>query len=74
MGSTPRCKSPQRGGRGLLAAHSIQNNKLNSQRRAAHLFNVPLTSLQRRLKNVPTIAEFNARKRKLSLPEEQSLV
>jgi hypothetical protein len=74
MDSTPRCKSPQRGGRGLLAVQSLQNNTLTSQRRAARLFNVPLTSLQRRLQNVPTISEFNAQKRKLSLSEEESLV
>jgi hypothetical protein len=74
MDSTPRSESPQRGGRTLLATQSLKNKILQSQRRAAFLYNVPRTSLQRRLQSVPTIQAFNKQKRKLTLLEEESLV
>jgi hypothetical protein len=74
MAQCQRPLSPQRGARTLLAAQSIQNQRISSQRRAASLYNVPRTTLRRRLQRVPTIQAFNQTKRKLSSIEEQSLV
>jgi hypothetical protein len=74
MAPTPRRRSPQIGGRLLLATDSLDNNILSSARRAAFLYDVPRTTLRRRVQRIPTIQAFNAQKRKLSLSEEESLV
>jgi hypothetical protein len=74
MPPRPRHKSPERGGRLLLATQSLDDKILKSQRRAAYLYDVPRSTLQRRLQRARTIQDFNAQKRKLSPSEEESLV
>jgi hypothetical protein len=74
MAPPQRPASPQRGARSLLAAQSIKNQYIKSQRRAAFLYNVPRSTINRRLQHVPTIQAFNQQKRTLSSIEEQSLV
>jgi hypothetical protein len=69
-----RRKSPERSGRLLLATQSLDDKILKSQRRAAYLYDVPRSTLQRRLQRARTIQDFNAQKRKLSPSEEESLV
>ena len=72
---TPRQRplSPQKEGRTLLAAQSLQLNQVKSQRRASQLYRVPRTTLQRRLQGIQPQAVTNAQKRKLYPVEEQSL-
>jgi hypothetical protein len=74
MAPPQRPASPQRGARSLLTAQSIKNQYIKSQRRAAFLYNVPRSTINRRLQHVPTIQAFNQQKRTLSSIEEQSLV
>jgi hypothetical protein len=74
MPPRPRRKSPERSGRLLLATQSLDDKILKSQRRAAYLYDVPRSTLQRRLQRARTIQDFNAQKRKLSPSEEESLV
>ena len=61
-------------GRITLARQSIQNNQISSVRRAAVLYDVPQTSLVRRVNGTVPLTEFNAKKRKLRPSEEQALV
>ena len=61
-------------GRITLARRSIQNNQISSVRRAAVLYDVPQTSLVRRVNGIVPLTEFNAKKRKLQPSEEQALV
>jgi hypothetical protein len=74
MGSTPRRKSPERGGRTLLATQSLKTENIDGQRRAAFLYDVPRTTLRCCTEHVPTIQDFNAGKRKLFLSEGKSLL
>jgi hypothetical protein len=65
---------PQKGARSLLAAQLIMNQYIKSQHRAAFLYNVPRTTINRCLQRIPTIQAFNQQKHKLSSVEEQSLI
>ena len=69
-----RSLSPQRQGRISLASQSIQKQQIKSQRKAARLFNISRSTLYDRLQGSQPQALANAKKRKLSPTEEQSLV
>jgi hypothetical protein len=64
----------QKAGRLDLSIHAIQNSQISSTRKATRLYDIPRTTLRRRLQHVPTLQKFNTQKRKLSPTEEQSLV
>jgi predicted HTH domain antitoxin len=74
MAQQQRAQLPQKEGRLSLSIQAIQKNQILSVRRAAKLYDISRTSLQRRVKGVVPKAQSNARKRKLQLTEEQSLV
>lgn len=61
-------------GRILLAIKAIQNKKISSLARAAKVFDVPRTTLQRRLKGDKYRAETRANSHQLSLIQEESLI
>ena len=61
-------------GRILLAITAIQKQEISTIREAARLFNVPRTTLQRRLAGHTTRAETRANGHKLTEIEEESLV
>ena len=67
-------QQPQTEGKLALSIQAIQTRQVSSYRRAARSYNVPRTTLQRRLQHTPTIQQYNATKRKLHLLEEQTLV
>ncbi|KAH8728128.1 hypothetical protein GQ44DRAFT_702665 [Phaeosphaeriaceae sp. PMI808] len=74
MPSTQRSQLAQKEGRIILASHAIRLATITSQRKAARVYDVPRSTLQGRLQGAQTHAVVNARKRKLLLTEEQSLV
>ena len=61
-------------GRILLAISSLKNSQIPSVRQAASIFQVPETTLQRRLHGISTCSEKCANSHKLSLNEEQSII
>ena len=60
-------------GRILLAIQAIQNQEIGAVRAAARLFDVPETSLRRRLNGHQTRSETRANSHKLTEIEEESL-
>ena len=66
--------STEQEGRILLAIHSIKNQEISSIREAAHHFQVPRSTLQRRLTGDVFRSESRANNHKLSQIEEESLV
>jgi hypothetical protein len=64
----------QKEGRLDLSIAAIQASPILNTQKAAQLYDVPRTTLRRRLQHVPTVQQFNAQKRKLYPTEEQSLV
>ena len=67
-------KSTEQEGRALLAIEAIQNKQIPSIREAARQFNVPPTTLQRRLAGTTNRSDIRANSHKLSDLEEQSLL
>ena len=66
--------SPTKEGRILLAIHAIQNDQISSYRRAAKVYNIPRSTLIRRLKGI-TPKRGSRDKNNLLLPiEEEELV
>lgn len=63
----------QKAGRLDLSISAIKSGQILSIRKAERLYDNPETSLRRRLKGAPSIAQSNIRKRKLSPIEERSL-
>ena len=61
-------------GRILLAISSLKNSQIPSVRQAASIFQVPETTLRRRLHGISTRSEKRANSHKLSLNEEQSII
>ena len=74
MASTQNLQKLQKEGRLAILKQSIQNKQILSLRKAAKLYSVPRTSLQRRVDGSIPIAQSNAKKRKLQPTEEQALV
>ena len=74
MPTTQRTQKLQREGRLALSTQAIQARQIKSLRQAATLYNIPRTTLRRRLNGILPQASANAQKRKLSPTEEQSLV
>ena len=64
----------QKEGRLSLAIAAIQRDQIQHVYSAAKLYNTPLSTLQDRLAGALPQAAANAKKRKLLLTEEQSLV
>jgi hypothetical protein len=64
----------QKEGRLVLSVRAIQAGQISSTQKAAHLYNVPRSTLRRRVTGTLPQAVTNARKRKLHPTEEQSLV
>jgi hypothetical protein len=60
-------------GRILLAIQAIKNKEISAVREAARLFDVPETSLRRRLKGHKTRSETGVNSHKLTEIEEESL-
>jgi hypothetical protein len=60
-------------GRILLAIQAIQNQEIGAVRAAARLFDVPETSLRRRLNSHQTRSETRANSYKLTEIKEESL-
>ena len=67
-------KSTEQEGRVLLAIEAIQTKQITSIREAARRFDVPLTTLQRRLAGHTNRSETRANGHKLSQIEEESLI
>ena len=61
-------------GRILLAIQAIKNQEISSIRKAAHHFQVPRSTLQRRLTGDVFRPESRANNHRLSQTEEESLV
>ena len=74
MPTTQRTQKLQREGRLALSTQAVQTRQIKSLRQAATLYNIPRTTLRRRLNGILPQASANARKRKLSPTKEQSLV
>jgi hypothetical protein len=68
-----RQKSPGREGRILLAIKAIKNHEIPSQRQAAAIFKIPLTTLQDRLNGVAYKGDTRNGRHKLTQEEEDSL-
>jgi hypothetical protein len=66
-------KRVEQEGRLLLAIQIIKNQELSSIRKAAEVFNVPLSTLTTRLNGITYRAETRANSHKLTIFEEQSL-
>ncbi len=66
-------KSVEQEGRALLAIQAIQNKEISSIREAARRFNVPQTTLRRRLTGHTFRAETRANSHKLTQIDEESL-
>mgnify|MGYP004718416977 FL=1 len=58
----------------LLALQAIQNNPKVSLRRAANIYQVPFSTLQRRQDGIQSRCDFIPKSRKLSDLEEQIIV
>jgi hypothetical protein len=69
-----RLRSPQKGGRLLLASQAYGTRRVKSQYRVAQLYSVPRTTLRDRLSGVRPKAVAHIHQRKLQPTEEQSLV
>jgi hypothetical protein len=67
-------KSIEQEGKVLLAISDFQNGKISSIRQAARVYNVPHTTLSRRLHGISMKAEKRANGHKLTEFEEESLV
>ena len=74
MTSTQKLQKLQKEGRMALSKQALQNNQSLSLYRAAKLYSVPRASLQLRIKGLVLIAQSNAKKQKLQLSKEQSLI
>ncbi len=61
-------------GRLLLASQALHNNHIQSQNKAAVLFQVPRTTLRRRLTSIQPRSSAHLKQRNLRQVEEQSLV
>ena len=64
-------KSTEQEGRVLLAIEAIQKEQIPSIKEAARQFNVPYTTLQRRLAGTTNRSDIRANNHKLSVLEEQ---
>jgi hypothetical protein len=58
----------------LLAKNAIESTQIKTQKRAATLYEVPYSTLQRRLKGVQAQAESNTPKQKLKPSEHEASV
>jgi hypothetical protein len=67
-------KSVEQEGRILLAIKAIKNQEITTIREAAHRFDVPRTTLQRRLNGHTFRREARANGHKLTQSEEESLI
>ena len=67
-------KSTEQEGRVLLALEAIRNKQIPSVAAAATEFNIPRSTLRRRLAGTTNRSETRANNHKLSEIEEQSLV
>ena len=74
MAQPQHIESLSKEGRNLLATAAIQSKRVQSQRKASSLYNVPRTTIQRRLKGVRPKRETTSVNLKLSPHEEQSLI
>ncbi|KAL3713143.1 hypothetical protein TMatcc_001846 [Talaromyces marneffei ATCC 18224] len=61
-------------GRILLAISDLQNERILRVAQAASVYNIPRTTLQRRLRGVQQRSEVRANSHKLTQSEEESLV
>ena len=66
-------KSTEQEGRILLAIQALKNKEIPSIREAARRFNVPDTTLRRRLSGIESRANSRANLYKLTQIEEESL-
>jgi hypothetical protein len=67
-------QTSQKEGRTLLAAQALQSRRVKSQRKAAQLYEVPRTTIQRRLQGTRPKNETKPVNLKMRPVEEQSLV
>ena len=67
-------KSIEQEGRILLAISDFQNQKISSIRQAARIYNVPYTTLSRRLHGISIRDQKRANCHKLSEFEEESII
>jgi transposase len=74
MPPTQRTQQAQKEGRLALSNQAFQTKQISSYRKAAKLYNVPRSTLTRRVNGSLPQAAANAQKRKLHPTEEQSLV
>jgi membrane-bound lytic murein transglycosylase B len=74
MTSTQNQESRQKEGRLLFAKQAVQNNRISSIRKAATSYDIPRTTLQRRLDGTASQSASNSQKRKLQPSEEKALV
>ena len=74
MASQPHAQKLAKEGRLGLAVTSFQSNPLLSVRKLAKAYNVPESTLRRRVRGVLPKHETVSPNRKLSLTEEQALV
>jgi hypothetical protein len=73
--NSPHCdEALQKEGRILLAIRSIENNQIQSVRRAATVYNVPRNTLHRRLNNILSRRDCTPNSMKLDKLEETAII
>jgi hypothetical protein len=65
MPPTQNAQQAQKSGRLDLSINAIRTSQISSVYKAAAVYDIPRTTLRRRLRCVPLLQQFNAKKRKL---------
>ena len=67
-------KDSGQGGRLELAIRAVKSGQITSVRKAAQLYDIPRTTLQKRLNGIKERSIVNRTKRKLTETEEETLL